>query len=429
MNESNTESDRRAMTIAEKILGEHAGEEVRAGDIVIADLDKMMFHDGTFNLVLQAWERMGEEELADAEKVILIVDHSAPPPNEGAANLHSRMRKFAAEQGVKMYDVGEGICHQIMPEQGHALPGDLIIGADSHTVTYGGINAFSTGVGATDLAAGLVSGKLWFRVPQTIRVDLEGELAEGVFSKDLILWLAGELGADGATYKALEFGGEGLSSLSVEARLTVSNMAIELGGKAGLMEPDSFVLDWLKGRAEDGRRPRPVYPDEGAVYESELTVNLADLVPVVAAPHEVDNVYPVTELAGKAIDQAVIGTCTNGRLEDLRTAADLLEGSRVDPGVRLIVAPASRAIYREASEEGTLGKLVQAGGTVIPPGCGPCLGTHNGIPGDGENVISTANRNFKGRMGNESSFVHLASPATVAASAIEGEITDPRNWL
>jgi 3-isopropylmalate/(R)-2-methylmalate dehydratase large subunit len=275
----------------------------------------------------------------------------------------------------------------------------------------------------------LVSGKLWFRVPQTIRVDLEGELAEGVFSKDLILWLAGELGADGATYKALEFGGEGLGSLSVEARLTVSNMAIELGGKAGLMEPDSSVLDWLEGRAEDGRRPRPVYPDEGAVYESELAVNLADLVPVVAAPHEVDNVYPVTELAGKAIDQAVIGTCTNGRLEDLRTAADLLEGSQVDPGVRLIVAPASRAIYREASEEGTLGKLVQAGGTVIPPGCGPCLGTHNGIPGDGENIISTANRNFKGRMGNESSFVHLASPATVAASAIEGEITDPRDRL
>ena len=414
------------MTISEKILTEKAGKEVTAGEIVVADLDLMMFHDGTFHLVTEAWNDIEDSRVENPEDVVMVIDHSAPPPTEGAANLHNQLRDFANDHGIKLYDSGEGICHQVVPEQGHVVPGDLVVGADSHTVTYGGINAFSTGVGATDLAAALHTGKLWFKVPETIRINLTGSFPEGVFSKDLILWLAGELTADGATYKTLEFGGKGLETMSIPARFTVSNMAIELGGKAGIMEPDQMALDWVEEHS--GKEPNPVKPDPDANYDQVLDVDLSQLVPMSAAPHAVDNVSEVTDLESTEIDQAFIGTCTNGRLEDLEEAAKIAEGQEVADGVRLIVAAASRDIYRKASQEGYLDTLVGAGAAVIAPGCGPCLGTHNGIPGDDETVISTANRNFKGRMGNESAGIYLGSPATVMASAIEGKITDPRDF-
>lgn len=421
MNENN------GMTISEKILSKKAGKAVEAGEIVVADLDLMMFHDGTFHLVTEAWDELEDGKIADAEKVVMVIDHSAPPPTAGAANLHNQLRDFANEHGIKYYDSGQGICHQLVPEGGHVVPGDLVVGADSHTVTYGGINAFSTGVGATDLAAALHTGQLWFKVPETIRVNLTGELVDGVYSKDLILTLAGMLTADGATYDTLEFGGEGMKTLSVPARFTVSNMAIELGGKAGIMEPDEKSLDWVSEHSD--KEPDPVEPDPGAEYKQVLDIELSEIVPSVAAPHEVDNVSRLEDLEGTKIDQAFVGTCTNGRLEDLEEAAKIAEGNKVADDVRFIVAAASQDIYQKASRAGILDTLVEAGAAVIAPGCGPCLGTHNGIPGDDETVISTANRNFKGRMGNESAGIYLGSPATVMASAIEGEITDPRTYV
>lgn len=420
-------SKKQGMTISEKILSEKVGNKVEAGQIVVANLDLMMFHDGTFHLVTEAWHKIKNGKVENPENVIMMIDHSAPAPTAGAANLHSKLRGFAREHGIKYYDSGEGICHQLVPERGHVVPGDLVVGADSHTVTYGGINAFSTGVGATDLASALHTGKLWFKVPDTIRINLSGKLSSGVYSKDLILYLAGELTADGATYETLEFGGEGMETLSVPARFTVSNMAIELGGKAGIMEADEKTLDWAAEHSE--KEPNPVDPDPGADYDQVIDLDLKDIVPSVAAPHAVDNVSSIDKLEGTQIDQGFIGTCTNGRLEDLKVAAKIAEGRKIADDVRLIVGAASSDIYQEATEQGILNTLVESGASVITPGCGPCLGTHHGIPADDETVISTANRNFKGRMGNESAGIYLGSPATVMASAIEGKITDPRNYV
>lgn len=417
----------KGMTITEKIVSEHSGGLVYAGETVVANLDLIMVPDLTFNLVMEAWEEMGIKKVDDPKKVLLVIDHRAPSPNERASNLHKRMRTFADAKGIKLYDVGSGICHQIVPEAGHAVPGDLIVGADSHTVTYGAINAFSTGVGATDLAAALTSGKLWFKVPNTIRVNMEGRLPQGVYAKDLILWLAGEIGADGATYKALKFGGPGLGQMSIDSRFTISNMAIELGGKAGLMEPDAKTLEWVEDHS--ARSPNPTLPDGDASYEQVLNMDLSKLSPMVAKPHQVDNVSSIEEVEGTPIDQGLIGTCTNGRFEDLEIAAGIAEGEKIHRQVRLIIAPASRNIYSKALKQGILSTLIEAGASIITPGCGPCLGTHNGIPADGENVISTANRNFKGRMGNDNAFIYLGSPATVMASAIRGKITDPREFI
>lgn len=415
------------MTISEKIFSRHTNEKVYAGDTVIAELDGMMVNDGTFNLVKAAWERIESNRIEVPEKVVFLIDHSAPAPTKSAANLHKRMRKFARRFGLNFYDIGEGICHQLMPERGHVMPGELVIGADSHTVTYGALNSFSTGVGATDMAVGLTSGKLWFKVPQSIRVNLKGELDKGVFSKDIILWLASELGAGGGTYKTLEFGGPGLRSLNVSARLTISNMAIELGGKAGIMEPDEKMKNWIKKRSGEGFSP--AVPDKGANYVDTVQVKLDDLKPQVALPHHVDSGVEIGETEGTEVSQGLVGTCTNGRVEDLEIAVEIARGKKIDPSCRLIVAPASREIYKKAVRKGFLEDLIDFGASIITPGCGPCLGTHNGIPGDGENVISTANRNFKGRMGNEEANIYLGSPATVMASMIEGKISDPRNYI
>ncbi|MDI6712748.1 MAG: 3-isopropylmalate dehydratase large subunit [Anaerosomatales bacterium] len=414
-------------TIAEKILSAHSGTDAHAGDIVVADVDFVMGQDGTSPLAIRALERMGVDGVFDPAKVALVIDHSAPSPLEGVSALHTVMREFGKRTGAKVYDIGCGVCHQLIPENGHVVPGDLMVGCDSHTCTYGALNVFSTGVGSTDGAAAMASGKLWFKVPETMRVTYKGELKPGVFSKDLILYLAGQIGADGATYMALEFDGPVIEALSVDARMTISNMAIEVGAKAGLMRADAKTLAWYEGRGD--RKPNPVDPDPDARYAQEIVIDASTVGPQVARPHSVDNVSPIEEVEGTPIQQGFLGTCTNGRLEDLAIAASILEGRRVHPDVRFIVAPASRRILLDAIEAGYVQTLVEAGAALVTPGCGPCVGTHNGVPSDGENVISTANRNFKGRMGNSNAFIYLGSPATVAASVIEGKITDPRKYL
>jgi 3-isopropylmalate/(R)-2-methylmalate dehydratase large subunit len=414
-------------TMAEKVLAAHAGTDARAGDIVVADVDFVMGQDGTSPLAIKALERMGVEKVFDPEKVALVIDHSSPSPLEGVSALHSMMREFGKRTGAKVYDVGCGVCHQLVPEQGHVVPGDLVVGCDSHTCTYGAVNVFSTGVGSTDGAAAMASGKLWFRVPETMRFTLNGALPPGVFSKDVILHIAGMIGADGATYMAIEFDGPVIDAMSVEARMTVSNMAIEVGAKAGLMRADAKTLAWYDGRGR--RRPAPVSPDADAEYAVTHSLDLSALTPQVAKPHSVDNVSPIADVEGTPIQQGFLGTCTNGRLEDLGIAAGILKGRKVDPDVRFIVAPASKQVYLDAMAAGYIQTLVEAGAAVVTPGCGPCVGTHNGVPSDGENVISTANRNFRGRMGNSNAFIYLGSPATVAASVIEGRITDPRKYF
>jgi len=414
-------------TIAEKILSLKSGQDARANDIVVADLDFIMGQDGTSPLAIQAFQEMEAKRVFDPVKIAMVIDHSAPSPLQGVSELHHQMRQFAAEQGIILYDIGDGVCHQLVPEQGHVVSGDLVIGADSHTCTYGAINAFSTGVGSTDLAAGLISGKLWFKVPETFKFVVNGTLPPGVYSKDLILYLIGDVTADGATYMAAEYVGPAIDALSVEARFTISNMAIEMGAKVGLMEADEKTRAWVE---QHSKRPfAPVKADPDAIYARVKEYDVSKLEPQVAKPHTVDNVSPVTEVAGTPIQQGVIGTCTNGRIEDLRIAASILKGRRIRPGVRLIVAPASRQVMLQAIREGLLETFVEAGAAVVTPGCGPCVGTHNGVPSDGENVISTANRNFKGRMGNNKAFIYLASPATVAASVLNGVITDPRDYV
>jgi 3-isopropylmalate/(R)-2-methylmalate dehydratase large subunit len=414
-------------SIIEKIISDKCGRQVFAGDIVVAQVDFVMGQDGTSPLAIKVFREMQGTSLFDPSRVALVIDHSAPSPTEAVSNLHQMMREFARETGCRLYDVGDGVCHQLMVESGTIGPGALVIGADSHTCTYGALNAFATGVGSTDLAAALISGRMWFKVPPTIKFVCHGELPSGVYSKDLILFLIGQVTADGATYRSVEFAGEAIRALSMEARLTISNMVIEMGAKAGLMEADEKTHKWLAQYTR--QKYEAVMPDQDAVYERILEFDAATLEPQVAQPHRVDNVVPLGEVSGLRMDQAVLGTCTNGRLEDLQVAAAIVRGRRISSSVRFIVAPASRQVYLRALRDGTMETLVQAGAAVVTPGCGPCVGTHNGVPADGERVISTANRNFKGRMGNRDAEIYLASPAAVAAAAVTGEITDPREFL
>lgn len=414
-------------TIIEKILSSHCGQTAYANEIVVARVDYVMGQDGTTPLAINAFNEMDGKEVFDRTKVAFVIDHSAPSPNEGVSSLHKLMRDFVREKGLCLYDIGAGVCHQLIPESGEVGPGSLVIGADSHTCTYGALNAFSTGVGSTDLAGGLISGQMWFKVPETIKFVCHNTLSPGVFSKDLILYLIGDVTADGATYMSAEYVGEGITALSQEARFTVANMAIEMGAKAGLLEADDKTYSWLR-RFTD-REFTPVSADRDATYAQVREYDVSKIEPQVAKPHKVDNVAPVREVAGKPIQQALLGTCTNGRLEDLRIAAGIIGKRKVHPEVRLIVAPASRRVYLDAMAEGIIQTLVESGAAVVTPGCGPCVGTHNGVPSDGETVISTANRNFKGRMGNSNAEIFLASPATVAASALTGKITDPREFI
>ncbi len=416
-----------AQTIAEKILSNHSGKTAKAGNIVIADLDYMIAQDGTSGIAIDSFRKMGAKKVLHPEKAAIIIDHSSPSPNLGVSAIHKKIREFVKEQGITLYDIGCGVCHQITPEQGHVVPGDLVIGADSHTCTYGAINAFSTGIGSTDLAAGWVSGKLWFKVPETLKVMFNGKLPKGIYSKDMILKLIGDITADGATYMALEMHGEAISALSVDARFTISNMAIECGAKAGLMPADKKVLNWVEGHSK--KKPNPIEADKDAKYAKTIEIDVAKFEPQIAKPHTVDNVVPISKIGNVPIQQGFIGTCTNGRLEDFQIAAKVLKGNKIHPDCRLILAPASKQILLDLINDGTYQALIEAGAVAVTPGCGPCVGTHNGVPSDGENVISTANRNFKGRMGNTNAFIYLGSPATVAASMIEGKIADPRKYL
>jgi 3-isopropylmalate/(R)-2-methylmalate dehydratase large subunit len=414
-------------TIAEKILSNKSGQDVKANDIVIADLDFVMGQDGTSPLAIKAFENMQAKRVFDPERIAMVIDHSSPSPLQGVSELHRQMRVFAQQQKINFYDIGDGVCHQLVPEQGHVVPGDLVIGADSHTCTYGAINALSTGVGSTDLAAGIISGKLWFKVPETFKFIINGKLGEGVFSKDLILYLIGDVTADGATYMAAEYTGEAINDLSVEARFTISNMAIEMGAKCGLMEADDKTIAWVREHSK--KDFTPVSADTDAVYAKIKEYDVSSLEPQIAQPHTVDNVTGISKIGDVPIHQGVIGTCTNGRMEDLRIAARILKGRRINKDTRLIVAASSRQIMLQAMREGLMEIFMEAGAAIVTPGCGPCVGTHNGVPSDGENVISTANRNFKGRMGNNKAFIYLGSPATVAASVLTGQITDPRQFL
>jgi 3-isopropylmalate/(R)-2-methylmalate dehydratase large subunit len=414
-------------TIAEKILSQHAHRSLSAGDLSICDVDFCFGQDGTSLLIIEAFERLGKKTVFGKEKFAMVIDHNAPSPNASVSQIHKRMRDFARKFKVSLYDVGCGVCHQVIPESGHVSCGDLVIGADSHTCTYGALGAFATGVGSTDLAITLASGKNWFKVPESIKIIIKGKLPKGVYAKDVILYIIGKLGADGCTYKAVEFYGETVDSFSIESRFTIANMGVEMGAKVAIFPPDEKTKNWLK--QHQIRRYRAVYADKQAKYIKEEEFDVSQMEPVVAKPHTVDNVAPISELEGKPINQAFLGTCTNGRVEDLRIAAQILDGKKVAPQVKLIIAPCSRLVYLEAMQKGIISTLISCGATILSPGCGPCVGTHQGIPGDGEIVISTANRNFKGRMGNPSAFIYLASPATVAASSVTGKITDPRKFL
>ena len=413
-------------TIAEKILGAHAGgRAVKAGDVVVATVDFAMMHDARAPNAFKMIEKFGAERLPFAGRTALVLDHYSPPPNMEAANTHVAMREFADIHGAKLYDIGDGICHQVLPEGGHITCGDVVVGTDTHSTTYGAFNAFGTGVEGTDLAAVLMTGKAWFRVPETVRIELKGRLQPGVWAKDVTLTMLGRFGAEGANYLALEYGGEGVRGMEIDDRMTLSNHAAELGAKAAILEADEKTISWLKARG--AREPKPVAADKDAQYKERIVIDTANLAPQVARKHRIDDIVPVPEVKGQKIHVALIGTCTNGRLDDLRQAAAILKGKRLAKGVRMIVTPASRAIYLAAMREGLVEALTMAGASVEAAGCGTCVNiTGHYIPGDDQVIISSANRNFKGRLGNPTSEIWVGSAATVAASALTGVLTDPR---
>ncbi len=426
-NDDNNKKSALGLTMVEKILSRHAGKIVKKGEICIADIDFAFGQDGTSSVIIDSFREMGVEKVFDKNKCAIILDHSCPSPIVGVSNIHKKIREFVKETGIILHDIGDGVCHELVPAKGYVKPGDLVLGADSHTCTYGALNMCSTGMGSTDVAAAMIAGKTWLKVPETIKFIANGKLKKGVYSKDLILYLIGQVSADGATYKACEYTGEAIDDLSIEARMTICNMAIEMGAKFGIMNFDKKLETWLEKKGiKDYKK---VESDDNAEYLKIYEYDASSITPMVAMPHTVDNVASINDVKGTHIDEAYLGTCTNGRIEDLTIAANILKGKKINKNVRFIVAPASREIYLEAMEKGLIKIFVEAGAAVVSPGCGCCVGTHNGVPSDGENVISTANRNFKGRMGNNKAFIHLASPATVVSSAIEGKIADPREYL
>lgn len=414
-------------TIAEKILSVHAGKKIAAGDFAVCKVDFTFGQDGTSSIIIDRIKELGVKKLKTS--FCMVIDHSAPSPSEGVSRVHKKMRDFSQDYNTEIFDIGCGVCHQVIPESGNVLPGDLILGADSHTCTYGALGAFSTGVGSTDLAITLATGKNWFKVPSTIKIIVKGKLKSGVFAKDIILHIIGKLKSDGATYKAVEFCGPVIDNLAMDGRFTIANMLVEMGAKAGFMPVDKKTIAWLKLKAGKKAHIEGILPDQGAVYESVYEFDISTLKPTISMPHSVDNVAEVSSLKKVRIDEAFLGTCTNGRIDDFKAAARVLNKRKVSPAVRLIIAPSSREVYLEALRLGLIEIFIQAGAAIVAAGCGPCVGTHNGIPSDGEVVISTANRNFKGRMGNPAAFIYLASPATVAASALTGFITDPRGYF
>ena len=413
-------------TVSEKILARASGAEAaRAGEIVKARVDACMINDATGVLAVRAMRDMGRVRVWDKDRVAVVLDHVAPACTIQSAKVHKELRAFSAEQGIRHHlDVGEGVCHQLVPESGLVKPGGLIVGADSHTCTYGAFGAFATGVGSTDAGTTLAFGKLWFRVPETIRVEATGRMPKHLTSKDVILRLAKLIGADGATYMALEFTGGAVSGMSVSGRMTLCNMAIEVGAKAGICEPDAKTYKWLDDYTDGSYAP--VSPDEDATYRRVVEVPVADLEPQVACPHNVDNVKPVSEVSNVKVDQVFLGSCTNGRLEDLEMAHRILKGRKIARGVRMLVVPASKRVYFEAEEKGILRDLMEAGAMVSNPSCAACFGGSIGLLAPGEVGLATSNRNFRGRQGSPESMVYLSSPLVAAASALTGHITDPR---
>jgi 3-isopropylmalate/(R)-2-methylmalate dehydratase large subunit len=414
-------------TIAEKILSSHCGHSLMAGDLAVCKVDFAFGQDGTSSIIIDRIRDLALKTLKT--KFCMVIDHSAPSPSEGVSKVHKKMRQFAADYKSFLYDIGCGVCHQVIPESGEILPGNLVLGADSHTCTYGALGALSTGVGSTDLAIALATGRNWFKVPETIKIIVKGKTPKGIFAKDIILYIANDLRADGATYKAIEFQGPVIDRMDMDGRFTICNMVVELGAKCGFMPQDDKTIAWLKKKVSKNKKIKTVRADADAKYVKSLEYDISKLTPRVAKPHTVDNGAEVAEVKGEKIDEAFLGTCTNGRIADLTVAAKVLRNRKVAKGVKFIIAPSSRQVYLEALKMGLIKLFVEAGAAVVAPGCGPCVGTHNGIPADGETVISSANRNFKGRMGNPNARIFLASPATVTASAIEGRIADPRKYL
>ena len=417
------------MNITEKILAKASGKtQVQPGEIVDANVDMVMIHDLTGPLAVEAFKKIGVKKVWDNQKAVVILDHQVPAESVTAAELHKTMRKFAQDQRLQIYDVGKGgICHQVMPEKGHVLPGSVIVGADSHTCTYGAFGAFATGIGSTEAAAVLATGKIWLKVPEAIKINVEGRFQRYVAPKDLILHIIGKLGAGGAIYKSAEFRGPTIRAMSIAGRMTLCNMTVEMGAKNGIVEPDETTRKFLEGRTTKMLPPfESLISDPDAAYEKTVDIDVTDLTPQIAYPSSVDNVKPASEMGNVKVEQAFIGSCTNGRIEDLRVAAEIMKGNMVKDGVRTLVIPASQEVYRQALKEGLIEIFTDAGALVCGSTCGPCLGGHIGLLAPGETCVSTSNRNFIGRMGSKEANVYLASPATVAASAITGKITDPR---
>jgi 3-isopropylmalate/(R)-2-methylmalate dehydratase large subunit len=418
------------MNIIEKILARASNKrEVTPGEIVEAKIDVAMIHDLTGPLAIKSFREIGAKKVWNNKRIVVILDHIVPASSVRSATLHKIIRDFVEEQNIEnFYDVGlGGVCHQVMPEKGHIRPGETIVGADSHTCTYGAFGAFTTGIGSTEMAAVFTTGKLWFRVPEVIKVNVTGKFQKLVTAKDLTLNIVRKIGASGAIYKGLEFGGSTIRNMNIDGRMVLCNMAVEMGAKAGIIEPDEKTLNYVKSRTD--KLVKPVKSNLDATYEKTLDVDISELEPQVAVPHSVDNVKPVSEIENVDIDQAFIGSCTNGRLEDLRCAAQILKGRKIARGVRLLIIPASQEIYLNALNEGLIKIFVEAGATIGNPNCGPCLGGHMGLLADEEVCISSSNRNFVGRMGSTKSYVYLVSPTTAAASAVTGKITDPRTLM
>ena len=409
-------------TLAEKIISEHSGKNVKAGELVIAKVDVCAVQDGTGPLTVQEFKKLGKDKLFNPERTILFIDHASPSPKKELSNMHTTLRDFSRDYGAVLSEVGTGVCHQRLIES-YVNPCEILVGADSHTCTSGALGAFATGMGSTDIAVAMALGKTWLKVPQTFKIIVNGKFNEGICSKDLMLHLIGMIGADGATYKALEFCGETIDNMEMSERFTLANMAVEAGAKAGLFIADEKTKAYLK---EHGREDkfRTLKPDDDAVYERIIEINAEDIKHTVSCPHTVDNTKTVDELGEVKVDQVYIGTCTNGRLEDMRVAAGILNGNKVKEGVRLLICPASKDIYLKSLDEGLIKIFMEAGATILPPGCGPCVGVHAGILADDEVCLSTQNRNFQGRMGNTKGYIYLSSPYVAAYSAIRGYIAD-----
>lgn len=410
------------LTLVEKILSEHAEREVHADELIISKVDVAAVQDGTGPLTVQEFKKLGKNRLNNPKRTILFIDHASPSPRKELSNTHMILREFAKEYGAVISDIGEGVCHQRLVET-FVNPGEVLVGADSHTCTSGALGAFATGMGSTDVAVAMALGKTWLKVPKTFKIVVDGKLNEGVYSKDLMLHIIGLIGADGATYRALEFCGSTIENMSMSERFTLSNMAVEAGAKCGLIVADKITKEYLKERGREDKF-RQILPDKDANYERVINIKAEDVPRTVSCPHTVDNTKRVDELNNIKVNQVYVGTCTNGRLEDMRVVANILKGHKVNDDVRMLICPASPDVYKACLKEGLLETFMDSNAVILPPGCGPCVGVHAGTLGDGEICLATQNRNFQGRMGNTKGKIYLASPYVAAYTAINGYISD-----